>query len=97
MLKKNYTKKELSNRVYRNLGFSKNFSSAIIDDFLKIITSELEKLNKVKLSSFGTFVITNKKERVGRNPKTKVEVKICARRVVKFKPSMMIKRKLNSQ
>lgn len=97
MLKKNFTKKELSNKVYQNLGFSKNFSSTIIDDFFKIITSELEKLNKVKLSSFGTFVITNKKERMGRNPKTKVEVKISARRVVKFKPSMKIKKKLNSQ
>ena len=97
MLKKNFTKKELINKVYQNLGFSKNFSSTIIDDFFEFVTSELKKFNKVKLSSFGTFVITNKKERIGRNPKTKVEVKISARRVVKFKPSTIIKKKLNNQ
>ena len=97
MLIKNFTRKNLSDNVHQNLGFSKNFSSTIIDDFFEYITSELKKLNKVKLSSFGTFVITNKKERIGRNPKTKVEVKISARRVVKFKPSTIIKKKLNSQ
>ena len=97
MLKKNFTKKEIINKVYQNLGFSKNFSSIIIDDFFEFIVSELKKLNKVKISSFGTFVIANKNERVGRNPKTKIETKITARRVVKFRSSMAIKNKLNSQ
>ena len=95
-MKKNYTKKELANKVYQNLGFSKNFSSIIIDDFLKYISSELKKLNKVKITSFGTFEIVNKNERIGRNPKTKIEAKIAARRVVRFKPSMIIKKRLNS-
>ena len=97
MLKKNFTKKEIINKVYQNLGFSKNFSSIIIDDFFEFIVSELKKLNKVKISSFGTFVIANKNERIGRNPKTKVETKITARRVVKFRSSMAIKKKLNNQ
>ena len=97
MLKKNFTKKEIINKVYQNLGFSKKSSSIIIDDFFEFIVSELKKLNKVKISSFGTFVITNKNERIGRNPKTKIETKITARRVVKFRSSMAIKKKLNNQ
>ena len=97
MLKKNFTKKEIINKVYQNLGFSKNSSSIIIDDFFEFIVSELKKLNKVKISSFGTFVIANKNERIGRNPKTKIETKITARRVVKFRTSMAIKKKLNNQ
>ena len=96
MLKKNFTKKEIINKIYQNLGFSKNLSSIIIDDFFEFIISELKKLNKVKITSFGTFVIANKNERIGRNPKTKVETKISARRVVKFKSSIPMKKKLNS-
>jgi len=95
MVKKNLTRKNLSNKIYQVLGFSKNFSSIIVDDFFETMTNELIKENKVKISSFGTFKIINKKERVGRNPKTKVEAKITSRKVVTFKPSLFIKRKLN--
>ena len=97
MLKKNFTRKDLSNKVYQNLGFSKNICSTLIDDFFESLISELLKLNKIKISSFGTFEVINKNERIGRNPKTKVEVKIAARKVVKFKPSMSIKNKLNNK
>ena len=97
MQKKNFTRKNISNKVYQNLGFSKNISSTIIDDFFESLVSELVKLNKIKISSFGTFEVINKKERLGRNPKTKVEVMISARKVVKFKPSVSIKNKLNKQ
>ena len=97
MLKKNFTKKELSNKIYQNLGFSKNFSLSIIDDFFEFFTSELIKFNKIKISSFGTFEVISKKERIGRNPKTKIEAKISARKIVKFKPSSSIKKKLNNQ
>ena len=97
MLKKNFTRKNISNKVYQNLGFSKNISSLIIDDFFESLVSELIKFNKIKISSFGTFEVFDKKERIGRNPKTKVEAKIVARRVVKFKPSKTIKEKLNRQ
>ncbi len=97
MLKKNYTRKNLSNKVFQNLGFSKNFCSSIIDDFFESIVSELVKLDKIKISSFGTFEIVNKKERIGRNPKTKVEAKISARKIIKFKPSLSIKEKLNTK
>ena len=97
MLKKNFTRKDISNKVYQNLGFSKNISSIIIDDFFETLVSELTKLNKIKISSFGTFEVINKKERLGRNPKTRIEVMISARKVVKFKPSVSIKNRLNKQ
>ena len=97
MLKKNFTKKEISNKIYQNLGFSKNFSLNIIDDFFDFFTTELIKFNKIKLSSFGTFEVINKRERIGRNPKTKIETKISARKIVKFKPSIGIKKKINNE
>ena len=95
MLKKNFTRKNLSSNVNQNLGFSKNISSFLIDDFFESLISELIKFNKIKITSFGTFQVIDKKERIGRNPKTKVEAKIEARKIVKFKPSSIIKEKLN--
>ena len=95
MVKKNLTRKNLSNKIYKVLGFSKNLSQEIVDNFFETLASELIKSNKVKISSFGTFKVMNKKERIGRNPKTKIEAKISPRKVVKFKPSMFIKKKLN--
>ena len=94
---KNFTRKNLSHKVYQNLGFSKNLTSSIIDYFIESLISELIKLDKIKISSFGTFKVTNKKERIGRNPKTKVTAKICARKVVKFKPSAIAKDRLNER
>tara|TARA_B100001167_G_scaffold185583_1_gene145923 strand:- start:528 stop:824 length:297 start_codon:yes stop_codon:yes gene_type:complete len=95
MTNKNFTRKELSSKIYKNLGFSKNLSSKIVDNFFETLISEIIKSNKIKISSFGTFSTLNKKERVGRNPKTKIEVKIFSRKVVKFKPSFILKEKLN--
>ena len=95
MEQKNFTRKNLSHKIYKVLGFSKNFSRKIVDDFFETLVSELIKSNRVKISSFGTFKVINKKERIGRNPKTKIEAKISPRKVVKFKPSMFIKEKLN--
>tara|TARA_B100000686_G_scaffold342487_1_gene421741 strand:+ start:568 stop:855 length:288 start_codon:yes stop_codon:yes gene_type:complete len=92
---KNFTKKNLSEKIHSNIGFSKNFSLKLIDDFFEIISSSLIKINKIKITSFGTFEVVEKKERIGRNPKTKIEAKISARKVVKFRPSISIKNKLN--
>ena len=97
MVKKNFNRKNLSNKIYQNLGFSKNLSSSIVDNFFEIMTSELIRSNKVKISSFGTFKVMTKNERIGRNPKTKVEAKITSRKIVKFKPSLIIKKKLNGK
>jgi integration host factor subunit alpha len=79
------------------LGFAKNFSSVIIDNFFEFFLLELEKSNNIKISSFGTFKVSQKKERIGRNPHTKVEAKITARKVVKFRPSIQITKKINNQ
>ena len=95
MVKKNLTRKNLSNKINQILGFSKNFSLAIVDNFFETIVTEIIKSDEVKISSFGTFKVINKKERIGRNPKTKVETKITSRKVVKFKPSLFVKQKLN--
>ena len=87
MVKKNFTRKDLSENIFKNLGFSKNFSSTIVDDFFETLIDYIIKSNKVKISSFGTFEVINKRERIGRNPKTKV---------IKFKPSVIFKNKINS-
>ena len=96
MVKKNLTRKNLSDKIYKTLGFSKNFSSVIIDNFFETLIQELLKSDKIKISSFGTFKVINKKERIGRNPKTKLEAIIGPRKVVKFKPSLLVKEKLNN-
>ena len=95
MIKKNFTRKNLANKLHQRIGFSKNFSSTIIENFFESLKSELIKSNEVKISSFGTFKVMNKRERMGRNPKTKVAVRISPRKVVKFKPSPLIKEKIN--
>ena len=96
MIKKSLTRKILSNKINKVLGFSKNFSSSIIDNFFEILTEEIIKKKKVKITSFGTFKIISKKERIGRNPKTKIAAKIDSRKVVNFKPSVIAKEKLNN-
>ena len=95
MVNKNFTRKDLSNKIYKNIGFSKNLSLKIVDNFFESIITAIIKSNKIKITSFGTFSILNKKERIGRNPKTGVEAKIFSRKVVKFKPALSFKKKLN--
>jgi len=92
----NITRKKLYNKINQNLGLSKNISSQIVDDFFELLIDELIKKREVKISSFGTFKVIDKKERIGRNPKTKIAAKICARKIVKFKPSLKIKEKINN-
>ena len=95
MSKKNLTRKDLINSIYMQLGFSKNISENLIDDFFKVITENIKKEKKLKLSKFGTFSIRNKKSRVGRNPKTKKETIISDRNVVLFKPAKEFKELIN--
>tara|TARA_Y100000590_G_C15453786_1_gene913747 strand:+ start:199 stop:492 length:294 start_codon:yes stop_codon:yes gene_type:complete len=96
MVKKNFTRKNLTSKIYQNIGFSKNYSSTIVDDIFETLIQELLKSNIVKISSFGTFKVVNKKKRIGRNPKTKVEAVISPRKIVKFVPSTLVKEKLNN-
>ena len=87
----NLTKKDLVNLVYMQLGFSKQISENLIEDFLSTIVSNIKKEKKLKLSKFGTFSIRQKKSRIGRNPKTKETKMISGRDVVLFKPSKEFK------
>ena len=93
----NLTKKDLVNLIYMQLGFSKQISDNLIEDFFQTITFNLQKEKTLKLSNFGTFFIRKKKSRVGRNPKTKEEKIIAERNVVLFKPSKEFKDFINLQ
>jgi integration host factor subunit alpha len=91
----NLTKKELVNLVYMQLGFSKQISENLIEDFLATIVTNIKSEKKLKLSKFGTFSIRQKKTRIGRNPKTKETKVISSREVVLFKPSKEFKEFIN--
>ena len=91
----NLTKKDLINSVYMQLGFSKQISEILIEDFLKNIVENLILEKKIKITNFGTFSIREKKERIGRNPKTNENKIISNRFVVLFKPSKEFKEYVN--
>jgi integration host factor subunit alpha len=91
----NLTKKDLVNLVYMQLGFSKQVSENLIEDFLSTIVNNIKSEKKLKLSKFGTFTIREKKSRIGRNPKTKQTKTISSREVVLFKPSKKFKEFVN--
>ena len=91
----NLTKKDLVNLVYMQLGFSKQISENLIEDFLETIVHNIKTEKKLKLSKFGTFTVRQKKSRIGRNPKTKESKVISSREVVLFKPSKEFKEFIN--
>ena len=97
MTRVNLTKKDLINSVYMQIGFSKNISENLINDFLSTILENLKIEKKLKLSKFGTFSIRKKKSRIGRNPKTKEQKVISDRDVVLFKASKEFKDLVNSK
>ncbi len=94
-MRENLTKKDLVNLVYMQLGFSKQISDNLIEDFFQTIINSLLKEKISKLSKFGTFSVRQKKSRMGRNPKTKEEKIISQRNVVLFKPSREFKDFIN--
>ncbi len=91
----NLTKKEIINSIYMQMGFSKNISENLLEDFLSILLNELIKNKKVKIPKFDTFILRYKKSRVGRNPKTLEKKIISERNVVLFKPSKELKNYIN--
>ena len=91
----NLTKKDIINLIYMQVGFSKQITENLVEEFFSIIISNLRKKNTVKISNFGTFLIRSKNSRIGRNPKTKEEKQISKRDVVLFKPSKEFKELLN--
>ena len=96
-MRTNLTKKDLVNIIYMQVGFSKQISEHLIDEFFSLIILNLKKEKKLKLTKFGTFFIKLKKSRIGRNPKTKENKIISERNVVLFKPSKEFKNFVNLQ
>jgi len=92
---KTTTRSTLSEAVFKNVGLSRNESSALVDSVFNEILKSLIEGDDVKISSFGTFIVRNKKERIGRNPKTGEEVPITARSVVTFRASNVLKSRVN--
>tara|TARA_B100000768_G_scaffold156454_1_gene154025 strand:- start:247 stop:549 length:303 start_codon:yes stop_codon:yes gene_type:complete len=97
MTRINLTKKDLINSIYMQIGFSKNISENLLDDFLSTVIENLKNEKKLKLSKFGTLSIRTKKSRIGRNPKTNEQKTISNRNVVLFKASKEFKDLVNSK
>ena len=94
---KTTTRSTLSEAVFKNVGLSRNESANLVDSVFSEILLSLIKGDDVKISSFGTFVVRQKKERIGRNPKTGEEVPITARSVVTFRASNVLESKVNTR
>ncbi len=96
-MRNNLTKKDLVNLVYMQIGFSKQVAENLIEEFFYLISLNLIKEKKIKISKFGTFIVREKKSRIGRNPKTKEEVNISKRSVALFKPSKEFREFINNK
>ena len=93
---KTITRADVAETIYEEIGLSRKDSTDILDMTLDEIVKELSNGNDVKLSSFGTFSLRQKKERSGRNPKTGVEAIISPRKVISFKPSQTMRKTINA-
>jgi|ERR1700741_3189589 integration host factor subunit alpha len=89
------TRADLTEAVFSAVGLSRNESAQMVEDILEELSAALTRGESVKLSSFGTFQVRQKAQRVGRNPKTGDEVPIAPRRVLVFRPSHVLKSQIN--
>ena len=96
MAGKTLTRMDLSEAVFREVGLSRNESAELVESVLKHMSDALVDGETVKISSFGTFSVRHKTARVGRNPKTGEEVPITPRRVLSFRPSHLMKERVNA-
>ena len=92
---KTLTRSDLTEALHRDIGLSRTESADMVNSVLDLISDELVRGNSVKLSSFGTFMVRQKRQRMGRNPKTGEEVPITPRRVLVFRPSHVMKNVIN--
>lgn len=95
MERKTLTRQDISEALYKHVGLSKYESAQMLETVLEHISNALIDGKSVKLSSFGTFIPRQKRERIGRNPKTGVSATIDARRVISFKASKLMKERIN--
>lgn len=91
------TRADLAEAVYEQIGLSRKESGDLVEHVLHEMCDSLANGNNVKISSFGSFTVKHKNARVGRNPKNGVEVMIKPRKVVSFKPSHVLKNKINKE
>ncbi len=91
------TKADLIESVYMTTGFSKKESAAIVEMVFDLMKTTLEDGEKIKIAGFGNFVVKEKASRRGRNPQTGDEIEICARRILTFKPSQVLKASINGE
>ena len=90
-----YTRADLAEAIYEEVGLSRNESSEFVESILEIVSDALVDDEHVKISGFGSFYIKEKSERIGRNPKTGVEVPITSRKVLVFRASHVLKDRIN--
>ena len=95
-MSKTITRSDLATAVHQQIGLSYNECSSLVSSVLDEVTENLVLGESVKLSSFGTFSVQSKNERLGRNPKTGVEAVITPRRVLSFRPSNLMEKRINS-
>lgn len=95
MTGKTVTRADLSEAVYQEVGLSRNESAELVESVLGEIAEALARGEQVKISSFGSFAVRQKGQRIGRNPKTGQEVPILPRRVLVFRPSHVLKNRVN--
>tara|TARA_B100001765_G_scaffold81000_1_gene49594 strand:+ start:918 stop:1211 length:294 start_codon:yes stop_codon:yes gene_type:complete len=95
MLRKNIKRKDLIANVYFNIGFSKTISENIVYDIFNLFINNIISNNVLKISNFGNFIKKNKKQRIGRNPKTKEAKVISSRNIIIFKASNLLKKRIN--
>ena len=95
MTDKTVTRAQLSEAVYQEVGLSRNESAELVEAVIREISDSLVRGNSVKISSFGSFLLRKKGGRMGRNPKTGEEVPIEPRRVLVFRPSHVLKERIN--
>lgn len=88
------TRADLAEAVHRQVGLSRTDSAAMVEQILDSMSVALEKGENVKISGFGSFVLRDKGERIGRNPKTGVEVPIAPRRVLTFRASQLLREQI---
>ncbi len=91
------TKSDIVEAVYQNVGFTKKRAAEVVNLILDTMKEALEDGDKVKISGFGNFEIRVKEARKGRNPQTGAEITISERQVLTFKPSQVLKDRLNSK
>ena len=90
----NFSKEEISKQISYRIGFSQNYIEDLTDDLISILKTLIK--DNLNIKNFGTFKIFQKNERIGRNPRTKVEYKIRSRKSISFTASKKLQRKINS-